>query len=135
MEVALTGEHMTKDTALDLALEALDGIHPGNMTPMAEEYWNKAASALRTAIEQAEKQEPVAWIKRSAKGNIIDLLNEPDDGAEPIYTHPPKRQWVGLMDEEIDSMVEVTDLSGAYYYDDLYAVARAIEAKLKDKNT
>jgi hypothetical protein len=40
-----------------------------------------------------------------------------------------------LTDEEIDSMVEVTDLSGAYYYDDLFALARAIEAKLKEKNT
>jgi hypothetical protein len=38
-----------------LALEALNGIHPGNMTPMAEEYWNKAITTLRTAIEQAEK--------------------------------------------------------------------------------
>ena len=43
--------------------------------------------------------------------------------------------WKGLTDEEIDSMVEVTDLSGAYYYDDLFALARAIEAKLKEKNT
>lgn len=45
------------------------------------------------------------------------------------------KPWVGLTDEEIDSMVEVTDLSGAYYYDDLYAVVRAAEAKLREKNT
>ena len=47
----------------------------------------------------------------------------------------PQRPWVGLTNEEIDGMVEVTDLSGAYYYDDLLALARAIEAKLKEKNT
>ena len=40
---------MTKDEALDLALEALEGIHPGNMTPMAEEYWNKAITAIKQA--------------------------------------------------------------------------------------
>lgn len=45
-----------------------------------------------------------------------------------------KREWIGLTDEEIDGMVRVTDLSGAYYYDDLHAVARATEAKLKEKN-
>lgn len=45
-----------------------------------------------------------------------------------------KREWIGLTDEEIDGMVQVTDLSGAYYYDDLHAVARATEAKLKEKN-
>jgi hypothetical protein len=38
-----------KDEALKLALEALDGIHPGNMTPMAEEYWNKAITAIKQA--------------------------------------------------------------------------------------
>jgi hypothetical protein len=32
-----------------LALEALEGIHPGNMTPMAEEYWNKAITAIKQA--------------------------------------------------------------------------------------
>ena len=48
--------------------------------------------------------------------------------------HFEKREWVGLTDDEIDSMVEITDLSGAYYYDDLFALARAIEAKLKEKN-
>ena len=42
---------MTKQTeAMRLALEALEGIHPGNMTPMAEEYWNKAITALRQSI-------------------------------------------------------------------------------------
>jgi hypothetical protein len=38
-----------KDEALKLALEALEGIHPGNMTPMAEEYWNKAITAIKQA--------------------------------------------------------------------------------------
>ncbi len=45
--------------AMKQALEALEGIHPGNMTPMAEKYWNKAITTLRTAIEQAEKQDTV----------------------------------------------------------------------------
>jgi hypothetical protein len=51
---------VTKDEALDLALEALEGIHPGNMTPMAEEYWNKAITAIKQA-RSAPVQEPVAW--------------------------------------------------------------------------
>jgi hypothetical protein len=48
---------------------------------------------------------------------------------------PPQRTWVGLTDEERDAMIDSTDLSGAYYYDDLYAVILAAEAKLKEKNT
>ncbi len=41
---------------------------------------------------------------------------------------PPKREWVGLTDEEIH------DMNG--YEEDrrMYRFARAIEAKLKDKN-
>lgn len=44
------------------------------------------------------------------------------------------KPWVGLTNEEIDQLIEVTDLSGAYYYDDLYAVVQKAEAKLKEKN-
>ena len=48
--------------AMKLALEALEGIHPGNMTPMAEEYWNKAITALQEALAQPQ-QEPSGWQK------------------------------------------------------------------------
>ena len=51
-----------------------------------------------------------------------------------LYTAP--KQWVGLKDDEIDDCEEEVgmpqyEISSA----DLYAFARAIEAKLKEKNT
>jgi hypothetical protein len=52
---------MTKDEALDLALEALEGIHPGNMTPMAEEYWNKALTAIKQA--RSAPVQPIGYVK------------------------------------------------------------------------
>lgn len=48
---------MNQVKALKLALEYLEGIHPGNMTPMAEEYWNKAITAIKAALA-APVQEP-----------------------------------------------------------------------------
>jgi hypothetical protein len=55
-----------KDEALKLALEALEGIHPGNMTPMAEEYWNKAITAIKQAL--AAQPAPVQeWMKPHPK--------------------------------------------------------------------
>ena len=124
-------------SAMQMALEALEQIHPGNLTPMAEEAWNKAITALRQALET--EQEPVAWITnggngelwwhRSSKfdeeGNLIGP--NPDD--IPLYTSPPKREWVGLTDAEIH------DMNG--YEEDrrMYRFARAIEAKLREKNT
>jgi hypothetical protein len=70
--------------------------------------------------------------------HVVGIYALDADTSQIFYAkhHPaPQRTWVGLTDEEIDGMVEITDLSGAYYYDDLFALARAVEAKLKEKNT
>jgi hypothetical protein len=50
---------------------------------------------------------------------------------QPLYTAPPQREWQGLTDEEYEAMAEhyVTNC----YFDTL-KYARAIEAKLKEKN-
>lgn len=49
-----------------------------------------------------------------------------------LYTAPPQREWQGLTDEEYEAMAEqyVTNC----YFDTL-EYAKAIEAKLKEKNT
>jgi hypothetical protein len=44
----------------------------------------------------------------------------------PLYTHPPRREWRGLTDEEIDQMAGNTV--------DAWECARAIEAALKERN-
>ena len=73
----------------------------------------------------AEEQEPVAWMWKDGT-----LTADPDyaDGTwTPLYTAPPKRQWVGLTDEE-SRAIRLKVGSAA----DVYAVA--IEAALKEKN-
>jgi len=72
------------------------------------------------------EQEPVAWAKFSAKGNIIDLLSEPDDDYTPLYTTPPQRTWVGLTDKEMQSI--------AFESADALSAVFVAEAKLKAKN-
>lgn len=48
----------TQRKAMEQALDALVQIHPGNMTPMAEQAWNKAIITLRAALaEQPAEQE------------------------------------------------------------------------------
>lgn len=52
----------------------------------------KAITALRTAIEAAENQEPVAWMHRHIDGNVIthkpvDLNRHPDRWT-PLYKNP-----------------------------------------------
>jgi hypothetical protein len=53
---------------------------------------NEAIKAGRDAIAELEKQEPVAWARFSEKGNLFDLLSEPDDGYTPLYTSPQPRK-------------------------------------------
>jgi hypothetical protein len=45
-----------------------------------------------------------------------------------LFTHPPQRTWVGLTDDEIDTW----NIVG---HESLREFVRAIEAKLKEKNT
>jgi hypothetical protein len=119
--------------AMKQALEALEEIHHGNMTPMAETNWNKAITSLRQAIEQAEKQEPIGWIYEDElpSGYPYDAMF-PYSKVDfvrmfPVYA-PPEREWVGLTDSEI------TELFCNYDGSQFLMLIRAIEAKLKEKN-
>jgi len=90
---------------------------------------------------EAMKQEPVAWITDGGKGELWwyqsskfdeegNLIGpNPDD--IPLYTAPPQREWVGLTDQEINSVCYKRDWT-APWTDTTFA--RAIEAKLKEKN-
>jgi hypothetical protein len=108
--------------AMKQALEALEELHDTNS------YWwqeidettlakmEPAITALRTAIEQAEKQAPVAWI--SPKGNIHF---DPYLDSAPLYTTPPAAQRQPLTDEKINEIA-------AQGYSRWVEFARAIEA-------
>ena len=59
---------MNKQTEeIKLAIDYLEEIHVGNMTPMAEINWNKAIQACKKALAEADKQE---W--QSLTGREID---------------------------------------------------------------
>ena len=79
------------------------------------------------------EQEPVAWrlrsgtwFNREVHWRYIDTLDGAEGlrGLQPLYTAPPK-QWVGLTAPEVQ---ECYDLNPARF-------ARAVEAKLREKNT
>ncbi len=88
---------------------------------------------------EAEKQEPVIGVevKRIASGGFVGnvwwIHENLQEGVFHLYTHPqPKREWVGLTDEEIG------DLKGGYQsgrIGSFVELTQTIEAKLKEKNT
>ena len=51
----------------------------------------------------------------------------------PLYTTPPKREWVGLTDDEINKLRKGVLKLGDWLYDDGKFI-KDIEAKLKEKN-
>jgi hypothetical protein len=80
--------------AMKLALEALEPVSTYGRVGSKDTDTAKAQQAittLRRAIEQAQKQEPVAWLSKG--GNGI-WFHEPDASlnATPLYTSPPPRQ-------------------------------------------
>ena len=84
------------------------------------------------------QQEPVAWMVYTLDGKSVCVTDNPTDfgdqhKARPLYTTPPRREWVGLTDGEIDPMVfkRFNDGKAAAKAKSL---AQAIEAKLREKN-
>ena len=78
------------------------------------------------------KQEPVAWM--NDEGDVVTDQKWAKDQhyTTPLYTTPPQRTWVNLTAEEIE------DIRMEYHVADGVVRAgyeRAIEAKLKEKNT
>ena len=114
---------MTQE-ALKLALEALEKStdnFPANV------QHRKAITAIKEALAQPE-QEPVAY----TNGTDVILAkywtaDYPPEGWEPLgYITPPQRTWVGLTDEDDIDWEEGGNLKD---------LVKAIEAKLKEKNT
>ena len=110
-------------------------------------YHREHMGCIKAAYQQAEKQDPVAWSvlnKRTGKHwythesrytaqyyaneySYRESDNTPSMVVTPLYTAPPKREWIGLTDEE---RTEAANNAGFGHIN----IALEIEAKLKEKN-
>ena len=115
--------------AMKQALEALDSDNP--------DIQLRAATALRTAIEQAEKPvECMCGICKLGKRDwsLLEATQESLREHMAEIKRLKQRQWVGLTEIEICD-IEVDELTSASSENFSFAFARAIEAKLKEKNS
>jgi hypothetical protein len=81
-----------------------------------------------TEPEEWVKQEPVAWIGEAISGyREFDWtkgdLQRDYPFVYPLYTAPPKREWVGLTDDDVLGLT--TEMAN---------FARHIDAKLRERN-
>jgi hypothetical protein len=126
--------------ALDMLNEIADDVY-------CDQKLEGVITALRQALE--EKQEPFeywnaveGWVKIDEVCEHFDavgcgtIYKSAGEGRTPLYTTPPKKEWVGLTDGEIQDLSYLSqkiDEGNAAWFD-RWGFARAIEAKLKEKN-
>jgi hypothetical protein len=76
---------------------------------------------------------PDDLIMRGVAGEEYPIGRELFERTYTFDTAPPKREWVGLTDEEIEDL-EFASVDREYGHLDVRVLSRAIEAKLKEKN-
>ena len=98
------------------------------------EYWTVANGWVseQAEVPAAVWVEPDFW-EHCNRVNCGTAYRLPAPGRQPLYTSPPaQRTWVGLTNNELQPIAdEYRILFGSWVED----FARAIEAKLKEKNT
>ena len=117
---------MTTDRELmQMALDALE-LECRDLSGNKIDLVAPAIKALRERLEQPE-QEPVAWNGECVLGHCGSPSGCEDSGC--CRAAPPKREWVGLTDEDIEEIcwTEVDNRLASFAY--------SVEANLKEKNT
>ena len=118
---ALCGPYTRHVDAVNISQERVDETVKGEHKPYGY-VW----TSLRDGMEVRFSRMPP------------NKFYNPQD-TKPVYTAPPKREWVGLTDEDIANADCVSldyNLNGEYgvVESTVLEFARAIEAKLKEKN-
>ena len=152
METTCGGSSMSRE-AMKLALDMLNEIAD-------DVYCDQKLEGVITVLRQAleTEQEPVAWLHNFIEGNVIthipaDIGRHPERWI-PLYASPcqtcqslamavvndqtyhekviPKREWVGLTDDEVAQAMYRADaiITGPMQF----KFAKEIEAKIKEKN-
>jgi hypothetical protein len=138
---------MMSREAMQMALEALELYQ----SRMSVQMFDEAVKALRQALET--KQEPVAWrvhpfdygighegaYAMTMRPEQRDAWKRKGWNVEPLYTAPPKHEWVGLTADEIWKCNKAKSGSAVefhicYAHQNVLDFAEAIEAKLREKN-
>ena len=130
--------------ALKLALEALKEIARHATTPYEDAWCGELADETLTAInalaQPAQKPKSFTYnevadaMNSLRKGNSVQKAYAEEVGKLKLYAAPQQRPWVGLEGEEIRNLWEEAAKPDRSTMAIVTSFARAIEAKLKEKN-
>ena len=104
---------------------------------LAQQEAPKGGGNLPPPLQAEPAQEPVAWASKRELARIKDFdstiyANGDFDGAVPLYAQPPRREWQGLTEEDMEDLLPLYSDPSANT--EMLEFAAAIEAKLKEKN-
>ena len=139
MEASHKRSSMSRE-AMQMALEALELYQSKSSVQMFDD----AVKALRQALETEQKpfeywNAVEGWVKIDEVREHFDavgcatIYKSAGEGRTPLYTAPPKKEWVGLTDDEVSEIID-REIGFNSCWGPEEAFARAIEAKLKEKN-
>ena len=154
------GAEMNEREALKLALEALDCIcsplHVREITKVGN-----AMKAIKETLAQSDqesddltiaymsgfhdgknknapqpkpKQEPVAWMREDEDCTDCIVWEQTEEHTIPLYTTPPKREWVGLTEEDKNNCLVSADPCECLAKSESHKLMEDVEAKLREKN-
>ena len=128
MTLALEALKKCED-ALAEELSAWDIDPPLHHVQESHDLCGPAIKALEEALAKQEQGEPVAYANDDWSQITFPLGKVPTKGGN-LYTtpQPAQKPWVGLTDDEMNEIWADQKRTGE-------SITRAIEAKLKEKNT
>ena len=130
-------------TAAQQALKSLRGYRReiGCEQPCdAERALEAVLAESANSTKPVEESEPVAWCDIEEDGVIHGLRywSEPGRREHALYTHPPRREWRGLTEEETNLVCKKArdDAEAGWPHGPSYVerVICGIDAELKERN-
>ena len=119
---------MASDEAIYKRADAIKALREA-LAQLEQESAYGYALRLATAIwEKHYKDESPHW---EVNDSLLGVLTQIDNMTTGLAKAQPEREWQGLTDEEMFSLWVKCPAET----EDRFAFARAIEAKLKEKNT
>jgi hypothetical protein len=106
--------------AIGMTNGMVDGI---TLTEKQQALDKKADNARKLGLDY--EQEPYCWVSGGSAWYEESLIPR-GKTVVAVYTSPPRKEWVGLTDGEINKL--------SHHESWLKDVIRAVEAKLKEKN-
>ena len=101
--------------------------------------FDKEIADLEVALAKP-KQDPVAWRYQNGITKTEYLVWQKGTGGRnwtPLYAAQPRKEWVGLTDEDMQECIKTADYNQGQYKRTFFwaNLATAIEQRLKEKNT